>query len=305
GSKPDQGQQAKAEPRTPEAAQPSQPSQPSPSEAAKASLADARENQKAIADELQKMLDGLSEFETHREAVNEAKDLLKRQEEALKQSAEAAAKPDLMGKTPDALTNEQKAQLENLAARQNDIAKGLQNLEAKMDELAKRAEETDPLSASALAEASQQSRKQGTSAKMGQSAEQLEKNQMGSARSGQEQARKELKDLVDTLQNSRDRNLARLVKELKKAEADLKKLRERQTQNLDKTKQARKDQDAKQRADKLQKLAKEQAEIQKEMKRQLQRLAKLRADAAAQAGSRASGKMGQAQQDLDQDQGEQ
>src|SRR5690348_18196253 len=57
------------------------------------------------------------------------------------------------------------------------------------------------------------------------SAEQLEKNQMGSARAGQEQARKDLKDLVDTLKNSRDRNLSRLVKELKKAEADLQKLR--------------------------------------------------------------------------------
>jgi hypothetical protein len=156
-----------------------------------------------------------------------------------------------------------------------------------------------------LREAAEQSRKQGTSAKMGEAGDQLERNQMGAARNSQEQARQELKELVDSIQDRRERELARLVKELKAAEAELNKLRQRQAENLKKTREARNNPDAKQRADQLKKLAKEQAEIQKELDRQLKRLAKLNAGGATRAGSRASGKMGQAQQDLDQDQGEQ
>ena len=52
-----------------------------------------------------------------------------------------------MGKTPDALTPEQKADLGNLAARQSEVAKGLQNLQERMDEMAKRLDESDPLAA--------------------------------------------------------------------------------------------------------------------------------------------------------------
>jgi hypothetical protein len=297
----DSGQQQQSPPQSPPAGNDQRSDRQSP----RLALADAQRNQRAIADELQKMLDDLSEFETFREAVKDAQKLLKDQEDAMKQSADAASKPELMGKPIDALNEAQKSQLENLAARQTELAKSLQNLEGKMDEMAKRTDNDDPLSAAALREAAQQSRQKGTAAKMGQSGEQLGKNQMGSARAGQEQARNDLKDLVDALQNTHDRSLARLVKELKNAEAQLEKLRERQAKNLIKTERARQNKDPQARKAELQRLAKEQEEIQKELERQLQRLSKLRADAAAQAGSKASGKMSRAQQNLEQGEGEQ
>jgi hypothetical protein len=274
-------------------------------DAAKEGLAEAKTNQKAISDELQKMLDSLSEFETYRGVVKDAQNLLKEQEQSMKQAAEAAAKDDLMGKTPDALTPEQKADLANLAARQQNVARGLQGLQERMDEMARRLDESDPLAGSAMRGAAEESRKKQTSAKMGEAADQLEKNRMGEARNSQEQARQDLKELVDSIQNRRERELARLVKELKNAEKDLQNLRDRQAQNLKKTREAQKNPDAKQRAEQLQKLAKEQAEIQKELDKQLKRLAKLNAESAARAGAKAASKMGKAQQDLDQDQGEQ
>jgi hypothetical protein len=203
------------------------------------------------------------------------------------------------------LTPEQKADLANIASRQSGLAKELQDLQAKMDEMSKRLDESDPLAAAALREAAQQSRKQETAAKMGEAAEQLQRNRMGAARNGQEQVRQDLKSLVDAIQNRRERELARLVKELKNAEAELDKLRQRQAENLKKTQDARKNPDAKQRGEQLKKLAKEQAEIQKELERQLKKLAKLNAGGTAQAGQRASGKMSKAQQGLDQDEGEQ
>ncbi len=251
------------------------------------------------------MLAGLSEFDTVRGVVKDAKSQLQAQEQAMKQSAEAAAKPDLAGKSPEALEPEQKGELENIGARQGDLAKAQQNLEAKLDEMAKKLDQNDPLGASALREAAKQSRQRGTSAKMAEAGEQLGKNQMGQARQNQEQARNDLKEMLDTLQNRRERELARLVQELKKAEADLKDLKARQAANLKKTAEARKMTDAQKRAQELQKLAKEQQQIQQEMKRQLQKLAKLGAEGAAKAGEQAQQRMANAQGNMEQDQGEQ
>ncbi|MCA1686379.1 MAG: DUF4175 domain-containing protein, partial [Planctomycetia bacterium] len=277
----------------------------SPKDAAKEALAEAQTNQKAISEELKKMLDGLGEFETYRGVVKDAEKLLKEHEQVMKQTSEAAAKPELTGKTPEQLTPEQKADLSNLAARQGNVAKDTQNLQEKLNQMGQRLGESDPLAASAMKEAADQLQKKGTAAKVGETADQLDKNQMGTARRGQEQARQDLKDLVDSIQNRRERELSRLVKELKNAEAELEKLRQRQTQNLEKTRAAGKNPDAKQRENELKRLAKEQAEIQKQLENQLKRLAKLNAESAARAAARAAGKMGQAQANLEQGQGEQ
>ena len=127
---------------------------------------------------------------------------------------------------------------------------------------------------------------------------------MGAAREAPGSRPPGAKDLVDTIQNRRERELARLVKELKNAESELEKLRERRPSSGSR-REAQKNPDAKEREKQLQKLAKEQAEVQKELDRQLQRLAKMNANSAARAGSKATAKMEKAQQGLEQDQGEQ
>ena len=197
-------------------------------EYAKQSLAEAKTNQKAIADELQKMLDELSEFETYRGVVKDAQNLLKKQEEALKQSAEASTKPDLMGKSAESLSPEQKADLGNLASRQNEVAKGLQNLQERMNELAKRLDESDPLAASAMREAAgKQSASRARPPRWARRPSTSRRTRWARPASSQEQARQELRELVDSVQNRRERELSRLVKELKKAENELRELRKR------------------------------------------------------------------------------
>ena len=96
--------------QSPGSSSPGEQNKPSP-ETAKVELAQAKTNQKAIADELQKMLDGLSEFETYRGVVKDAQELLKQQEQAMKQTAETADKPEMIGKPLEALSPEQKAEL--------------------------------------------------------------------------------------------------------------------------------------------------------------------------------------------------
>ena len=67
----------------------------------------------------------------------------------MKQTDEAAARPETMGKPLDALTPEQKAELGNLASRQSQVGKDLQNLLERMGEMAGRLNESDPLASSA------------------------------------------------------------------------------------------------------------------------------------------------------------
>jgi hypothetical protein len=274
-------------------------------EATSLALGDAKKNQQAIADELQKMLDGMGEFETYRGVVKDAQELLKQQEQTMKETAEVASRPDMMSKPKDALSPEQRSELGNLAARQSQLGKGLQNLQERMGEMARRTDQSDPLAASAMREAAAKSQKQGTVGKMGEAADQLENNQMGKAQARQDQARNELRDLLDAIANRRERELARLVKELKNAESELANLRARQAQNLKKTREAQRNPNANERRQQLKRLAKEQGEIEKELKRQLQRLAKLSADRAARAGENAAGRMGRAQNNMDDDQAEQ
>ena len=273
--------------------------------APKAALAESEKNQKAIVDELEKMLASLGEFNDVRNLTREAKSLLQAQEKAKKQAAEAAANPETQNKDAKDFTPEQQAERKNLAAAQDAVAKGLQDLEAKLDDLAKNLEEADPLAAAGLRDAADQSRKKQTSSKMADAAQQLDQNQMGKARENQQKAADDLKALVDSIQNRRENELAHLVKELKAAEKDLKALRDRQTANLKKTAEARKNPDEAKRKEELAKLAKEQKQIEEATKKQVQKLAKLSAEAAARAGQQAAGQMAKAGEQLEQGDGEQ
>ncbi len=304
-SKGESGQPKASSKASQKAAGKGQPKDNSKPAAPKAALAEAEKNQKAIVDELQDMLAGLSRFDEVKDALKDAKSTLRQQEELMKESAEAAGKPDMANKAPEELSPEQKAELANLAARQNEVAKALQNVESKLDAMSKKLEPNDPLSARALKDAAEQTRKQATAAKMGEAADQLDKNHMGQARAGQEQARRDIKKMIEEIEDRRGKELSRLVAELKAAEADLKKLRDKQAENLKKTQQARQNPDPQQRADELKKLAKEQKQIQEDLKKQIQKLAKLNNQAGAKPGQKAADEMARAQGELDQDDGEQ
>ena len=77
----------------------SKPESPSPrrrnraNDSTQLALAEAKTNQKAIAGELQKMLDGLSEFETYRGVVKDAQELLKQHEQTMKQTEKSRPGP--------------------------------------------------------------------------------------------------------------------------------------------------------------------------------------------------------------------
>ena len=276
--------------------------EPGPQSPLKDSLDEAAKNQKVIADELQKMRDSLGEFETYRGVVQDAKNLLKQHEEAMKAAkaaADAAQKGDPPDKPAGDPAKDKQADLKTAADRQNDTARDLAALENKMDDLAKRLAESDPASAAALKDAAQQSRQKGTSETMKSAASKLQKSQTSDAQKDQKQAQQDLKKLVDNLQNRRENELARLVKDLKDAEKEMQDLLDRQKNNKDQLAQAKKNPDDQARKEQLQKLSKEQKKIQADLKKTLLKLQKARAELAAQAADKAQAKMAQAGQKLD------
>ncbi len=141
--------------------------------------------------------------------VKEAEDLLKKQEEAMKQSAEAASRPShWRASRPRACPTRSRSPSSTISRPgKSDIAKGLQSLESKMDDLVRqRTDPSDPLAAGTLKDAADKSRKQGTAAKMSDASQGLAKNQMGAARDRPgEGAARISRNLVDSVKDRRCR----------------------------------------------------------------------------------------------------
>lgn len=300
-AKPQSGQQ-QAQNQNPMGQQPDSKDSQTPTGQADQSLAQAQNAQRQITNSLEQMLGEMSQLESVRGLINDAKQLANAQQELNKAVEEAAVDPELMGKNAENIPAEKKAGLENQAARQNDLAKQLRDLQQRLGEMANRMADQDPLDAAGLQEAADNSRNQGTSGKMNQAAEQIAKNQANAARQTQEQAAKEVQQLVDDIQNRKEKELARLVKQLKQAEQEMRDLKRAQVENLLKTREAGNMKDEAQRKAELQKLARQEQQLQEEARRQLQKLQRMRSTSqAAQAGQQAAGQMGQAQQKMDAD----
>ncbi len=269
------------------------------------SLAQAQDAQREVTQALERMLGEMSQLESVRGLINETKQIAAAQEEANKALEEVANNPEMMGKNADQLPAEAKADLENRAARQNELAKQLQNLQERLGEMANRMAEQDPIDAAGLQEAAQNSRERGTTGKMNDAAAQIAANRTNAAREAQQQALKEVQQLADDIQNRKEKELARLVKQLKESEQAIRDLKRAQVENLMKTRQAGQEKDEAKRKAELQKLARQEEQIQEEVKRQLQKLQRIRsAQQAARAGQQAMGKMSKAQQQMDADEAE-
>jgi hypothetical protein len=269
------------------------------------SLAQAQDAQREVTQSLERMLGEMSQLESVRGLINEAKQIAAAQEEVNKALEDVANNPELMGKNADQLPAEARADLENRAARQNELAKQLQNLQERLGEMANRMGEQDPIDAAGLQEAAQNSKERGTTGKMNDAAAQIAANRTNAARESQQQALKEVQQLADDIQNRKEKELSRLVKQLKESEQAIRDLKRAQVENLMKTRQAAQDKDDARRKAELQKLARQEQQIQEEVKRQLQKLQRIRsAQQAAQAGQQAMGQMSKAQQQMDADDAE-
>jgi len=264
--------------------------------------------QEKILSELQAMLDELAPWDDARRFRNEVRHL----ETAQKQLADETVKlvPETLTKTWDELTPEQQARLKQQAQKQNDLARKLGKTLADMDRARQDLPAKEVDLSQALQDAVTMARRQALENKMRNASGQLEKNQVGQAAAQQRHVADALRNLADQLAQRPERDLARLLKQLKETQTELNNVQEEQAR-LRKQMEAAARQPApnptaaEAQKRELQRLSRQQAQVQAEAERLSRQLQRLQANQADQAAKKAAQAMQGAGQDANQGSGKQ
>lgn len=281
---------------------PPKPRKPQKSSPVGKAIASTGEHQDAVIQSLEGMLRDLSQWDSYRRFGREISQFKRDQEELEQQTAEVGAKT--LGKDRKDLDPQQLADLNKLAERQRELARRFDKTQQQMAEMSRSLEETDPLAAATLGDAAKQAGERGVSGQMRESGRQMNENQVGQARDGQQQVKRELDELLDILSNRREQELSRLVKRLREAESELEQLRKRQDGLKKKIDEANRIEDPTERKRQLERLSREQKELQEEAARMARRLERLQADKAGKSTQSAASKMGKGGQAGQQGQGD-
>ncbi len=259
-------------------------------------LARARQAQQQVVHELQRMLEEFGRYENLRAVARDAQRLADQQEKLIEQARELGART--VGKSPEQLSPELRAELGKLSNRQEQLRGGLRQLRARMRQLSERLAQQDPLAAETLRQAAENIERAGTEDLMRDAARQLRANRIGQATQQQRQAAEDLKALLDALQQNATPDLKELVEQLRELERKLEDVRRRQLQLLQRTRQVADQADDEQRRRELQRLARQQRQLEQQLSRLAQQMARLNARRAARRSSSAAGRMGQAGQSM-------
>jgi hypothetical protein len=261
-------------------------------------LADAHRNQEEIEKTLSDLLQKMEPWTNSREIKGEAGRLLQEQQK-LQTTVEQLNKDIPPGKSPDELTDSQKADLESLSDAQKQQEVRTNQLLEKMRRVAEDRKEKDPQGSRELQDASDRARESNITGQMKDAAEQVKQNKLGEANNSQKASVASLKQLLKDLEEHREPELDRLTKKSREAEKELDQLFQDQDRLKKKMKDAEGIADPKQREETLQKLQREQKELQKKAQDLVQRLTKDRtAGRAGQSLAKAGEKMEQAAQQL-------
>jgi hypothetical protein len=263
-------------------------------EGVRKSLEDAGQNQDTVIQSLEQMLAELSQWDSYRRFFRDVAALRRQQEELGEQTVRLGR--ETISRNMDELTPQQTADLKKTAQAEEDLAREFDRMQQRMGALRDELEKSDPLVAGTIDDALHQSRQQGISDVMRQSAEHLKKNQVGQTTQKQQQVSKSLEEMLDILANRRVYELEQLVKKLKEAETAMQALREKQEGLRKKMKEAQENKDPQLREQELQRLTREQRELERETQRMARKLQRLQADRASRATAQAGGKMGQSAQ---------
>ncbi|MEQ8785752.1 MAG: hypothetical protein RIC55_05615 [Pirellulaceae bacterium] len=244
-------------------------------------LADAGTRQDAVIAELEQLLGELSQWDNYRRFTREFGRLQDEQDEI---GAETdRLRIETLGKSPDDLTAQQRAELRKLGQRQFDAARRLDQTLSRMQQMSDELAETDPLAADTLDDAMRAARDLAIGGQMHESGRAVEDNRLGQATDLQREVQQGLEQVLDILSNRREHQLERIVEQLTKASEELEGLRKRQEELQKQMQSAAQLADPAQRERELMRLVKEQQQAAEEMERLSRKLMRLQADDAAQS----------------------
>ncbi len=256
----------------------------------KTGLTEARKRQEEVEKTLGEMLKRMEPWSSTREVKGEARQILEGQRR-LEDELEAMKKQDGRGKTRDMLTPEEKAQLDNTIAAQEKLRERMRQLTDKMRRLSEERKTADPATAQEMREAAKQAEESDIPAAMKAAVEQLEQNQLENAARDQKRAVNELQKLVKKMDDRRDAELERNIKEMKKAEERLTELADEQDLLQKKIKEADKIEDPKKREEELKRLARKQKELEEQTRETAKALSRMRNERASQTLEQAAKQM--------------
>ncbi|MBV8782325.1 MAG: hypothetical protein JO353_13090 [Phycisphaerae bacterium] len=198
----------------------------------KVTLAEAKQSQAQAGDILQRALDRLGNIGSLQQTIARINDVLRQQKELSEQTRQAGK--EMLGRTPDQLTDEQRKKLAGIAAQQDKLgdetAKAIGGMKKAADQLSK----SDPAAAEAMSKAAQTGGSQQVSANQKKAAQQTQENQQSSAQSAQQQAELGLQMMASDLEQAQRRQLAQLSAQLEDLQQQIANLIRRQAgHNLD------------------------------------------------------------------------
>lgn len=183
--------------------------------AAEKQLEQAQDRQRVVRDELSKLIERLDRGQDGWATRQSVQRLFDEQQRLSQQTREAGQRN--AGQEVTKLDAQQKAELEQIAARQEDLARKAADA---MDAMAKRGDQlskSDPGQASALARAQEEARQQQLQDTMRRAGDQAKRNQTGEANQLQQQAEKTLQQMLKQLDDAdkrRDEALQRMLVQL-------------------------------------------------------------------------------------------
>lgn len=295
-----------------------------PAPMSKGDLGEAREHQEEVKRTLDELLKTLENWSSTQEIKGELRSLLKEQQELQDETEQLRPKvekffedlkPITKGLPGKVTAGEHESKVRALAELHGQLAKRTEGLLDKMkrmaDELEKRGDHT---TAEMLRKARDIGRK-GTvdewqqkefedklhdlPGEIADTREQLQRRELKRAVDQQNETIKAMERMVEALEERREAELERLVKNQKLERKQLDDLQERLERLQKKVKEAQAIADPKEREAALKKLAEEQRALQKEAEQKARELARLQAPAAGKALDQAGQKMADAAKKLD------
>ncbi|HLP83482.1 MAG TPA: hypothetical protein VK157_03965 [Phycisphaerales bacterium] len=172
----------------------------------------AEQSQKRVSDELNQLMQMLSEGQDDWAARRSIEQLLTEQRQLRAQTA--ATGEQNQGQRAQDLSQKQRDDLERLARRQREMAQRTDAAIEQLEQRAKQLEETSPAQSQAMQQAAQRARQQQASERQRQAAQQVQQNQTGQAQQNQQAAEDALEEVLQALddtQKARDEQLRRTL----------------------------------------------------------------------------------------------
>ena len=261
-------------------------------------LTSAGEQQRAILESLDEMIRALAQSRDRQSLTNDLNDLIAAQNKLNRDAARVGR--ETLTRSPAELTPQQRADLARLAERQRKQADRLMRFRRHLQAMAERFGTTDPDRAAPLTEAVEQTKHRATAGRMNEAAGELRQNRIGRAFTLQKQVLDDLNELNRTLQSQPKTETAEeRVQKLRKAEHELRSLRNRQQTLLRKLHQARKLSDALARRNELKRLKKRQQQLRGDVASMARQLRRMQAGHSSRSARHAAARMQQAEQALD------